>query len=286
MSMLASKRPALTIRVEDDDDEARCVRELSEKTRRRLRPPATLPVALLADLLLSDAAGVGDPSALRDAGVTCVLNLAAADTPVVDYEPFGIRKVDVDAGDHSNYDILQHLPLALDLYRAAQKQGGKVVIHCVAGVNRSAAVGLALYAWLTKIPIDDAAIHLNDIRGTCLSNVAFCRQLVRWAKRNDLLDAKDDPAASYDSNESPYFGICCDTTDHNNNPAVEDDMNSPNGKPVVHTVEEKKKNTSPSFDGVYNRSPREQTRRLLGLPPGPCAVPKTPRGCVVGSRLG
>ena len=68
---------ALTIRVDDDDDDA-YVRTLCATTRRR-NGEAELPCALLEDLLLSDHIHVADVAKLRDLGVTQILNLAAGE---------------------------------------------------------------------------------------------------------------------------------------------------------------------------------------------------------------
>mmetsp|Transcript_16145 Transcript_16145/g.48821 ORF Transcript_16145/g.48821 Transcript_16145/m.48821 type:complete len:152 (-) Transcript_16145:72-527(-) len=82
---------------------------------------------------------------------------------------------------------MQHFPRALELYQRARASNGKLVVHCVRGINRSAAIALALYMWSTRSCILQAASHVNHRRGTCLSNSAFCEQLVHWARSHNLL---------------------------------------------------------------------------------------------------
>lgn len=99
----------------------------------------------------------------------------------------GIRTTEIHASDSPYYDIMEHFSTALDVYNDVQAKHGKLVIHCVAGLNRSPAIALALYMWTTKTPLSTAATHINDIRGSCLSNCAFAKQLVLWARHNNLL---------------------------------------------------------------------------------------------------
>lgn len=65
---------------------------------------------------------------------------------------------------------------------------GKVVVHCVAGMNRSVLIVAAYYTLTTQTPILGTVTHIRKQRGNCaLRNEEFQEQLVALARRYDLL---------------------------------------------------------------------------------------------------
>mmetsp|Transcript_43160 Transcript_43160/g.113627 ORF Transcript_43160/g.113627 Transcript_43160/m.113627 type:complete len:175 (+) Transcript_43160:495-1019(+) len=79
----------------------------------------------------------------------------------------------------------------LDVWREAEpilaewhQAGRKVVINCVAGHNRSAALAILWLISKEEYTLLDAAHHVQDLRGCVLSNHAFRLALVRYAMAN------------------------------------------------------------------------------------------------------
>ena len=50
------------------------------------------------------------------------------------------KRLDIWLPDHPAADILRHLPAAVTFVREALASGGRVLVHCAAGVSRSATV--------------------------------------------------------------------------------------------------------------------------------------------------
>ena len=71
-----------------------------------------------------------------------------------------------------------------------------VLVHCWAGVNRSAAVAAYFLTTECRVPLVAAVAQLMQRRGTALTNRSFRKQLVRYCFRTGLaLTGSDIPAA-------------------------------------------------------------------------------------------
>ncbi|KAJ8612109.1 hypothetical protein CTAYLR_002458 [Chrysophaeum taylorii] len=166
--------------VRTDDDDEGLGRQLFSIVKRHSGRPI-LPCEISSDLLLSDAQGVSDPKQLRSLGVTHVLNMAEGETRRIDYECEGINYLGIDALDAPGYNVMRHFEVARDFYLKA-RQKGCLVVHCVAGINRSGAIATALYVWATGTPLLDAAAHVNSRRSSYLWNSSFRKFLLEWEK--------------------------------------------------------------------------------------------------------
>ena len=69
----------------------------------------------------------------------------------------------------------------------ADNTSGKVVVHCVAGINRSGVVATAAYMIATQTPVLDAIKHVHSKRGALLWNKSFVVQLCILARKHNLL---------------------------------------------------------------------------------------------------
>ena len=109
-----------------------------------------------SSLFIGNKYHASDVEQMRSLGITAVLNCASGGIsrlPVEEMEEKGIRYSFTNVRqDHYRYPILhdkqgncsQHLKVAKAVYADVLEQGGKVLFFCVAGQNRSAALGLAV----------------------------------------------------------------------------------------------------------------------------------------------
>ena len=127
---------------------------------------------------------------LKTLGITHVLNCAAyrkthvnpypRDSGIVEYEQF-------EADDDENYNILQHFPRARAFIDRAKYAGGKVLVHCAMGINRSGAISIAYVMVDQNLDLLDAIRRVKMKRNAVLCNRGFQRQLVRFARQKGLL---------------------------------------------------------------------------------------------------
>lgn len=147
---------------------------------------------LLGYLLLGSAEDAADLKRLRRLGVTHVLNAAEGD--VVSGPEFygtGVVYLGIPAEDDEDYDMIRHLPLALEFLEQARQQGGLALLHCNCGINRAGFLAIAAAATApcgistgSLMPGEKllAAAKLVKLRrrGLLLTNPGFRKQLVDW----------------------------------------------------------------------------------------------------------
>uniref|UniRef100_A0A6U5ISX2 Uncharacterized protein n=1 Tax=Corethron hystrix TaxID=216773 RepID=A0A6U5ISX2_9STRA len=179
--------------------------------------PLSFPVQLTSRLFLSDMPSVRDVTKLNALGITHVLTTnklwSAHDLERIRsrYDRVGIAHCAVSGEDEADYDMLgRHWEACREfIHRARRHQHGKVVVHCVAGQNRSALIAAA--AMLTageeernedatgSVPSLLSVIReLKARRGIVLTNLGFQRQLCIFAAKEGRLGDRpegytDDP---------------------------------------------------------------------------------------------
>lgn len=85
--------------------------------------------------------------------------------------------------DDSEYDnILIHLPKACQFIQSALDRGGRVLVHCVMGVSRSATVVAAYLMKTRKISRSAAMRLIKQRRGQVHPNYGFIKQLETFAE--------------------------------------------------------------------------------------------------------
>ena len=145
-----------------------------------------LPVEIMPHLLLGDKRCASDMAKMDAFGITHILNVAgtygrASHTAARHY-------LEIHAEDEEGYPIVsQHLARASAFIRKARDEGGRCLIHCQAGVNRSACLAVAELMLSERLPVVQAVARAKRARGVLLSNHSFQAQLVALARTNDLL---------------------------------------------------------------------------------------------------
>ena len=188
-----------------DDDERR------DEVRRMHR----LPVDVTPNLYLGDAGCAADLERLHELGITHVLNCAAGETRDMRavYGQHGMQSMAVAAKDNENCALLDgHADVEAFLSKA--RTSGRVLVHCVQGLNRS---GLVVAAALVRDGenVIDAVRTLRARRGNdALSNTNFQRRLVRYAARLGRLGPVPDvevseARAAAPAPAPPPTGGCC-----------------------------------------------------------------------------
>ena len=144
-------------------------------------------------LWLGDEDDAIDSPWLERMGITHVLNCASrTETGRQCSLMKTLQCLELNAEDAPGYDLFgNHMEAALTfLDAAASKRSPRVLVHCVAGVNRSAAIVVAFLmargfsggrgpASEDSMPLIDAIRHVFEHRPIVLSNDCFLRQLVK-----------------------------------------------------------------------------------------------------------
>lgn len=93
-----------------------------------------------------------------------------------------------EAEDDPAYNMMQHFDRAYEFIEDARKRGGKVLIHCLMGINRSGVLAVAYIMKQKHIGPITAAVMAKKQRGLILTNDGFQSQLIHYANQSGLLE--------------------------------------------------------------------------------------------------
>lgn len=150
-----------------------------------------------------------NPELLRSSSITHILNLAGEskcpNALSSSYHYFSLKMP-----DNPKIDILFFLYFAMDFIINSVKNKGKVLVHCVKGTSRAAAVALA-YLMLQGYSEQEAYAFLNSAHPNIDPNLGFVCQL------KELREMKLEPRMFYYSSKYDMFV----NTEINDGPRIE-----------------------------------------------------------------
>ena len=147
-------------------------------------------------LWLGDGEDASNIKSLQHHGINHVLNCAGGDINVAYPMDFKVHKF--RANDHWQYNLMQHLEGAIAFIDDCKQNGGRVLVHCMAGMNRSATITVAyLLHHFEDMDLLQAVLYTVKRRCWILTNGGFRRQLIQYA--HDIGKWKDSNAMTLHS---------------------------------------------------------------------------------------
>ncbi|XP_055376796.1 dual specificity protein phosphatase 18-like [Condylostylus longicornis] len=124
-------------------------------------------------------AGVAIPSIMEKLDIKCVVNVAPElpDTPLPNNKPVYLR---VNVYDRRDADLKTYFDEVADLIEEVRQTNGKSLVHCVAGVSRSASLCIAYLIKHMKMSLRDAYLHVKNARPQIRPNLGFFQQLLEY----------------------------------------------------------------------------------------------------------
>uniref|UniRef100_A0A182NIB2 Protein-tyrosine-phosphatase n=1 Tax=Anopheles dirus TaxID=7168 RepID=A0A182NIB2_9DIPT len=118
-------------------------------------------------------------SMMQQLGVTLVVNATTVteltDTPLPAEDTRYLR---IPVKDNREANLERYFHEVADLIEEESKAGGVVLVHCVAGISRSASLCLAYLMKYHRMSLKDAYNHIKDKRPQIRPNVSFVKQLM------------------------------------------------------------------------------------------------------------
>lgn len=160
-------------------------RVLSDAAERIVSAPRRNPVdEILPGRLFLGSIGGRHPDHLTAHGITHVLaiQMAASERPTNRPLPPGIVEQHVSFDDHPGVDLLVRLPACLAFLETALRENPRhaVLVHCTAGISRSASVVIAYLMRRFAVPFETAYAYVATKRPIVCPNWGFQEQLRTW----------------------------------------------------------------------------------------------------------
>ncbi|XP_041642590.1 dual specificity protein phosphatase 2 [Cheilinus undulatus] len=135
------------------------------------------PVELLPFLFLGSAIHSSRRETLMAAGITAVLNVSSTCPNFYEGE-FEYLRLTVE--DSLAADIRACFSTAIAFIDSVKQNGGRVLVHCQAGISRSATICLAYLMHTQRVRLDEAFDFVKQRRQVISPNLAFMGQLLQF----------------------------------------------------------------------------------------------------------
>lgn len=129
-------------------------------------------------LYLSNGRAANDASQVTRCKITCIVNVTETRSscpppPAVDY-------IHVPVSDSPASPLIDHFDEVADKIQLTAERGGRTLVHCNAGVSRSAAVCVAYLMKHRGATLLEAHGWVKSCRPVVRPNAGFWRQLIRY----------------------------------------------------------------------------------------------------------
>ncbi|KAM9811062.1 dual specificity protein phosphatase 18-like [Neosynchiropus ocellatus] len=127
-------------------------------------------------LFLSNARAASDVALLARNNITCVISVTERATA----PPPGLEFLHVPVSDSPSAPLGDHFDLLSEKIRRTAELGGRALVHCNAGVSRSASVCMAYLVRHERASLREAHEWVKRSRPVARPNAGFWEQLIRY----------------------------------------------------------------------------------------------------------
>ncbi|CCM00844.1 uncharacterized protein FIBRA_02886 [Fibroporia radiculosa] len=129
---------------------------------------------IIPDLFVCDIYTATSTAVVRGLGITHIASVLKHDCPCF---PVEMRHIHIPVDDSRNAELLGHLDFTADWITHALEHKGRVMVHCVWGMSRSASIAIAYLMVARHMSVDNALKHVVSRRQIVRPNSGFLRQL-------------------------------------------------------------------------------------------------------------
>ncbi|XP_024130882.1 dual specificity protein phosphatase 18 [Oryzias melastigma] len=144
----------------------------------RSRPVGLSGLCRVTDhLYLSNSKSANDLSQLRVNKITCIINVSESRSSC----PPGVEEyIHIPVSDSPQSPLGDHFDWVADKVQVAAENDGRTLVHCNAGVSRSAALCIAFLMRHRGASLLEAHAWLKSCRPIIRPNHGFWRQLIQY----------------------------------------------------------------------------------------------------------
>src|SRR3990167_8078048 len=127
-----------------------------------------------ATIFVGDQTSATNKNIVDQLNIKYIINLAY---PHVKYNHDGIKQMNINIDDHPSSNIRQHFQQTRNFIDNGVDNGNNVLIHCAAGISRSATIAIDYLMHKLKMPYDNAFQLVKNRRNIINPNDGFKQQL-------------------------------------------------------------------------------------------------------------
>ncbi|MBN3291811.1 DUS5 phosphatase, partial [Polypterus senegalus] len=135
------------------------------------------PAEILPFLFLGSAYHASRQDYLKDLHITALLNVSQRAT---DHFKGQVHYKWIPVEDSHTADISSHFKEAIEFIDCVRQGGGKVLVHCEAGISRSPTICMAYIMKTKKMCLEDAFDFIKQRRSLISPNFGFMGQLLQY----------------------------------------------------------------------------------------------------------
>lgn len=137
-------------------------------------------ISQITDYLYLSSAGAISQYRLQNLGITQIINCTVE---IPNFTMPGLECMRVQLEDMPGSRLEMYFDRCADKIHHVHGYGGKTLVHCVAGVSRSATICLAYLMKYHRLSLMQAYYHVRSRRSIINPNIGFWRQLIDYEKR-------------------------------------------------------------------------------------------------------
>lgn len=118
---------------------------------------------------------------LHECKITHILNCVGFECPEYFAKSFHYKTLWLL--DHPSEDITSLLYNVFDYFEDVREQNGRIFVHCIQGVSRSASFVIAYLIWCERRSYEETLEKVKAIRSVVSPNMGFAFQLLQWQTR-------------------------------------------------------------------------------------------------------
>lgn len=157
------------------------------------------PVEILPFLYLGSAYHACRQDYLSDLRITALLNVSRRDSRPAKGQ-FDYKWIPVE--DSHTADISSHFQEAIDFIERVKEKGGKVLVHCEAGISRSPTICMAYIMKTQRLQLEQAFEVIRKRRAIISPNFSFMGQLLQFESE---VVSSTPPSVTPAAQETPTF---------------------------------------------------------------------------------
>ncbi|XP_059193264.1 dual specificity protein phosphatase 18 [Centropristis striata] len=129
-------------------------------------------------LYLSNGKAATDSSQVTRCKITCIINVT--ETKRIRPLPPGVEYIHIPLPDSAVSPLSEHFDSVADKIQLTAEQGGRTLVHCIAGVSRSASLCIAYLMKHRGVNLLEAHRWVRTCRPVVRPNNGFWKQLIHY----------------------------------------------------------------------------------------------------------